>query len=98
MIPTICYVDIPIFICRYAFWIMELSISLPFFTKAFQQSVVVVREGVCMITPVDVAFEVGDLTGIANGLQAGDQVVVKDADKIRNEQALSEAERQIILW
>jgi HlyD family secretion protein len=63
-----------------------------------QQSVVVVREGVCMITPVDVAFEVGDLTGIANGLQAGDQVVVKDADKIRNEQALSEAERQIILW
>lgn len=63
-----------------------------------RQSVVVVREGVCMITPVDVAFEVGDLTGITNGLQAGDQVVVKDADKIRNEQALSEAERRIILW
>lgn len=60
-------------------------------------SVVVVRDGACLVTPVTVAFASGELVGIAEGLAAGDQVVA-DPEGIKDEQMLKDTEIEIVSW
>jgi len=65
---------------------------------ADQVSVVVVRDGVCLITPVEVAIESGDLAGIAAGIEPGDQVVVENPDAIHQEQRLQDRQIKLVTW
>lgn len=60
-------------------------------------SLVVVREGACLVTPVTVAFTSGELTAIAEGIAAGDQVVA-DPEGIQDEQLLKDTEIKIVSW
>ena len=63
-----------------------------------RQSVALVQDGFCLLVPVEVSIEVGDLLGISRGLHAGDQVVVKDARKIKNGQPLSATGFELVGW
>jgi len=61
-------------------------------------SVAVVRDGVCLITPVEVAMEVDGIAGIASGVEAGEQVVVENPGAIKLEQPLSGSQVKVIQW
>ncbi len=61
-------------------------------------SVVVVRDGACLITPVEIAIERDGLVGISSGLAAGDQVVVKNPGDLDSGQTLKEAEIDLVTW
>ncbi|NOZ40927.1 MAG: efflux RND transporter periplasmic adaptor subunit [Planctomycetes bacterium] len=60
-------------------------------------SVVVVRNGACMVTPVKIAFASGKLVAIAEGIVAGDQVVA-EPNGIKDEQVLKDSEIKIVGW
>ena len=60
--------------------------------SAGRTSVVVVRDNVCLVTPVEVAIEADGLAGIAAGLKAGDQVVLKSPETMEDEQKLTNGE------
>jgi membrane fusion protein (multidrug efflux system) len=61
-------------------------------------SVVIVREGTCLVTPVEVAIEADDMAGISSGLQAGDHVVLQHPDALKDEQKLSENQYEVKPW
>ncbi len=61
-------------------------------------SVVVVRDGVCLVTPVEVAIETEELVGIGSGVAVGDQVVLKDANSLKAEQKLSASQIEVTSW
>ncbi len=61
-------------------------------------AVVVVRKGVCLITPVKIALEIDGLVGIASGIAAGDQVVVEDPDALEADQTLQESQVKLVTW
>ncbi|MEO2048326.1 MAG: efflux RND transporter periplasmic adaptor subunit [Pirellulales bacterium] len=61
-------------------------------------SIVVVRDGLCMITPVKVAMKSDGLVGIAEGLSAGDHIVAEKADSVHENQKLEESQIKIIAW
>ncbi len=63
---------------------------------AASTSVVVVRDGVCLIVPVQIAIETEELAGIASGLQAGDQVVIENLNDITEGQKLTSGEIKLI--
>jgi len=67
------------------------------YTRGDRTSVVVVRDGVCLVTPVTVAFASGEMVAIAEGLAAGDQVVA-DPERIQDEQVLKDTEIKIVSW
>ncbi len=60
-------------------------------------SVIVVRDGACLVTPVTVAFISDEMAAIADGIVAGDQVVV-DPKGIKDEQMLKDTEIKITSW
>ena len=60
-------------------------------------SVVVVRGGACLVTPVSIAFISNEMAAIDEGLQAGDQVVV-EPDTVQDEQMVKESELEIENW
>jgi multidrug resistance efflux pump len=66
-------------------------------TRGDRTSVVIVREGICMVTPVTVAFASGELAAIAKGLAAGEQVIV-EPDGIHDEQLLKDSEIKNVSW
>ncbi len=66
-------------------------------TRGDRTSVVVLREGACLVTSVTVAFVSGEMVAIADGLVAGDQVVA-DPEGIKDEQILKDAEIKITSW
>ncbi len=66
-------------------------------TRGDRRSVVVVRKGACLVTPVTVAFASGELVAIAEGIVAGDQVVA-DPEGIKDEQMLKDTEIIIVSW
>jgi len=61
-------------------------------------SVVVVRDGVCWITPVEVAIQSDDMAGIASGIEPGDQVVVENPDAMKQEQRLQDSQIKLVTW
>ena len=61
-------------------------------------SVAVVRDGVFLVTPVEVAMEVDGIAGIASGVEAGEQVVVENPGAIKLEQPLSGSQVKVIQW
>jgi len=61
-------------------------------------SVVLVRDGACLITPVEIALERDGLVGISSGIEAGDQVVVKNPDSLEAEQMLKETQIELVTW
>jgi hypothetical protein len=60
--------------------------------------VVVVRDGTCLVTPVEVAIEADDLAGISSGLQAGDQVVLQNPETLKDEQKLTNDQYKVQPW
>lgn len=62
------------------------------------EEVVVVRNGKCLVTPVEVALVVNDLAGIAEGLAAGDQIILRDPGSIQHKQALKDIEIDVVGW
>jgi RND family efflux transporter MFP subunit len=60
------------------------------FSHAGSRSVVIVRDGICSITAVQVAIEIDDKAGISSGLQAGDQVVIENPGALSHGQVISE--------
>ena len=60
-------------------------------------SVIVVRNGACLVTPVTVAFVSGEMAAIAEGIAPGDQVVA-DPEGIKDEQMLKDTEIKITSW
>ena len=56
---------------------------------AGRTSVVIVRDGTCLVSPVQVAIETDSLVGVSAGLQAGDQVVIKNPDALSDGQDIS---------
>lgn len=66
-------------------------------TRGDRTSVVVVRDGACLVTPVTVAFASGEMVAIADGIEAGDQVVA-DPEGIKDEQMLKDTEIEIVSW
>ncbi len=66
-------------------------------TRGDRTSVVVVRNGACLVTPVTIAFASGGLVAIAEGIAAGDQVVA-DPEEIKDEQILKDTEIEIVSW
>ncbi len=61
-------------------------------------SVVVVRNGTCLITPVKVALESSGLAGIAAGIEAGDQVVIENPDSLVQNQQLQASQIKLVPW
>ena len=59
------------------------------FSHAGRPSVVIVRDGICSIAAVQVAIEFDGLAGVSSGLQAGDQVVIKNPDALSDGQDIS---------
>ncbi|MCH8840083.1 MAG: efflux RND transporter periplasmic adaptor subunit [Planctomycetes bacterium] len=59
------------------------------FRHAGRTSVVIVRDGICLISPVQVAIETEGLAGISSGLQAGDQVVIDNPGALSDGQDIS---------
>ncbi len=60
-----------------------------------QTSVVVVSDGVCLVTPVEVGIISGKKVGIASGIMPGDRVVVQNPDAIKHEQRVTEAQMKL---
>ncbi len=60
-------------------------------------SVIVVRNGACLVTPVTVAFISDEMVAIAEGIAPGDQVVA-DPTGIKDEQMLKDTEIKITSW
>jgi len=60
-------------------------------------SVVIVRDGVCLMTPVKIAFQSGDRVAIAEGLVSGDRVVAAP-EGIKDEQTLEEKQIDVQNW
>jgi len=65
------------------------------FRHAGRTSVVIVRDGTCLISPVQVAIEIDGLVGVSSGLQAGDQVVIDNPGAIENEQDINKEMKQV---
>ncbi len=63
-----------------------------------EDEVVVVRDGKCMVTPVEVALVLEDLAGISQGIAAGDQVVLQNPESIEHKQSLKELEIDVVGW
>jgi len=61
-------------------------------------SVVIVRDNTCLVSPVEVAIEAEELAGISSGLQAGDQVVLRNPDALKDEQKLTSSEIKMEPW
>lgn len=66
--------------------------------NAGRTSVVIVRKGTCLVTPVEVAIESDSLAGISSGLQAGDHVVIDNPDALQDEQQLTNGEIKVKPW
>ena len=60
-------------------------------------SVIVVRNGACLVTPVTVAFATDGMAAIAEGIAPGDQVIA-DPEGIKDEQMLKDTEIKITSW
>jgi len=61
-------------------------------------SVVLVRDGTCIISEVKIALEQEGLVGIASGIEAGDQVVVKNPEALVAEQTLKATQIELVTW
>jgi len=61
-------------------------------------TVVLVRDGTCLITPVEIAIEREDLVGISSGIEAGDQVVVKNPESLEAQQMLKDTQIELVTW
>ncbi|NOY29285.1 MAG: efflux RND transporter periplasmic adaptor subunit [Planctomycetes bacterium] len=61
-------------------------------------SVVIIQNGVCVISEVKIALEQDGLVGIASGIEAGDQVVVKNPGSLEAEQMLKETQIELVTW
>ena len=61
-------------------------------TRDGRSAVVVVRNGKCLITPVEIAIRSDGLVGIGSGVDVGDKVIVQDPDQFKDEQQLSDRE------
>ena len=61
-------------------------------------SVVLVTDGTCLVTAVEVAIERDGLVGISSGIEAGDQVVVKDPGSFEAEQMLKDTQIELVTW
>jgi hypothetical protein len=61
-------------------------------------SVVLVRDGTCLITAVEISMERDGLVGITSGIEAGDQVVVKNPGDLEAEQTLKETQIELVTW
>jgi len=61
-------------------------------------SVVLVRDGICVISEVEIALEQEGLVGIASGIEAGDQVVVKNPEALEAQQMLKDTQIELVTW
>jgi len=61
-------------------------------------SVVLVRDGICVISEVEIALEQEGLVGIASGIEAGDQVVVKNPGALEAKQMLKDTQIELVTW
>jgi len=65
---------------------------------AGSSSVVLVRDGTCLIASVEVAIERDGLVGISSGIEAGDQVVVKNPGSLEAQQMLKDTQIELVTW
>jgi len=66
-------------------------------TRGDRTSVVVLRKGACLVTPVTVAFASGELVAIAEGIATGEQVIA-NPDGIKDEQQLKDTQIKNVSW
>ncbi len=66
--------------------------------SAGRTSVVIIRDGVCLVSPVDVAIETDSLAGVSSGLKVDDEVVIENPDALTDGQKLTDSEFEMKKW
>jgi hypothetical protein len=60
--------------------------------------VVIIKNNICHITPVEVAVTTDGMVGVADGVKPGDRVIASDADKLKDGQELTAGQLKDLAW